>query len=75
VAADDGFRHRFLLFVLLGFGAVWCCVAEAVETPKHGRQGLGQHLLKDAKRKETALLMTPSEGQTGQRCAMVRNGG
>jgi hypothetical protein len=46
-----------------------------VEPPKHGDQGLGQRRAKDAKRKETALLMTPSEGQTGQRCAMIRNGG
>jgi hypothetical protein len=53
------------------FGAA---LAEAVETPKHGGHGLGQHLAKDAKREETALLMTPSERQTGQRCAMIRNG-
>jgi hypothetical protein len=75
VAAGDGFRHRVLLCVLLGFSAVWYCLAEAVETPKHGRHGLGQHLAKDAKRKETALLVTPFGGQTGQRGAMIRNGG
>jgi hypothetical protein len=50
-------------------------MADAVETPKHGSQPLGQHQAKDAKRKDTALLTAPSEGQTGQRCAMIRNGG
>jgi hypothetical protein len=60
LAADDGFRHRVLLLVSAWF---YCCLAwpvEAVETPKHGDQGLGQHLAKDAQRKETALHMAPS---------------
>jgi hypothetical protein len=58
--------------VLLLFGVARF---EAVETPKHGYQGLGQHLAKDAKRKETALHMAPSEGQNGQCGATGRKGG
>jgi hypothetical protein len=64
-----------LLFVSAWF---YCCLVwpvEAVETPKHGYRGLGQHLAKDTQREETALHMAPSEGQTGQRCAMIRNAG
>ncbi|MGX1159473.1 hypothetical protein RKD54_000382 [Pseudarthrobacter sp. SLBN-100] len=71
----NGSRHRVLLFVLLVLCAVWCGPVEAVKKLKHGDQGLGQHLAKDAKRKETALPLAPFEGQTGQCGATIRNGG
>jgi hypothetical protein len=50
-----------------------CGPGWAVKTPKHGLQGLGQHDAMEAQREEMALLMAPSEGQTGQHGAMLRN--
>ncbi|VXC45842.1 hypothetical protein ARTHRO8AJ_60103 [Arthrobacter sp. 8AJ] len=58
----------WVMFLNAAFG-----LAGAVQTPKHGPEGVGQRQATQAKRGETALLMAPSLRQNRQCCATNRN--